>query len=407
MTGTTATTPPTGLRGALVLSVLALLSIFPPLATDMYLSAMGDLARALNASAAATELSLSLFFLGLCLGQLLIGPLIDAFGRKGPLLAGVALYAATSAGLLLVADVVPFNALRFLQAIGACAGMVVGRAIVMDLWSGRQAAKALTVLVMLMTLGPILSPFLGSLLLTAFGWRSIFVAMVLVGVLALGLTVLAIPETLPRARRSPGAIRGALGHFGTLATRPRFLLPTLVAALIQAPMFAFITASSGVFQGGFGLSSQAYGLLFGLIASALVVAGRLNGSLLNRFDPRQIMWAGLPVFLIAALVLLTVSGTDRIWVLVPPLWIALGAVGLLSANAMTLAMEGSPEAAGLGSAGIGAVQFAIAFATSSLVALAGTATALPMAVAIFLCAVLATGLWTLMRRQGMALPVAD
>ncbi len=392
---------PTGLRAALVIAVLALLSIFPPLATDMYLSALGDLAEAFDATDAAAEMSLSVFFLGLCLGQVIVGPLADAIGRRLPLLAGTALFTATSVGLLLVDDIAVFNVLRLLQAIGACAGMAVGRAIVTDLYEGRKVAKVLTVLVALMTLGPILSPFLGSLLLAGFGWRSIFVTLVIVGVAAFGLTMAFIPESLPQEKREPGALRHALGHFATLAARRRFVVPALVTALIQAPMFAFITASSGVFQGGFGLSGTSYGILFGVIASALVVFGQINNQLLNRYDPEQVLGAGLPVFAAAAATLVLVSSSGQLWLLVAVLWVTLGMVGLLSANGMTVAMAGSPEAAGLGSAGIGAVQFGTAFATSSLVALAGSDTATPMAVAMLAAATLACALWAGLRDRAI------
>lgn len=386
--------PLSGRRAGLVTLVLALLSIFPPLATDMYLSAMGALAESLEASESAVEMSLSLFFLGLCVGQLLIGPLLDRFGRKGPLLAGTLLFVTTSIGLLLVHDVVVFNTLRFFQAVGACAGMVVGRAIVSDLYEGRRAAQVLTILVMLMTLGPILAPFLGSLLLSGLGWRSIFITMVGVGVVALALSWVVIPETYPPEKRRPGALTGALRHFGVLAVRPAFILPALVAGLVQAAMFAFITGSSGVFQDSFGLSSLAYGLLFGFIAAALVVFGKVNELLLNRYSAEAIMTIGLPIYVVASGALLLVSGTTQLWLLVIPMWLSIGLVGLLSANAMSIAMEG----AGIGSAAIGGIQFGLAFATSSAVAMSEAEGAGPMATAIFVTALAGAGLWSLQRR---------
>lgn len=400
-------TSPTGLRATLIVVVLALLSIFPPLATDMYLAGIGDVADSLGASRPAAELSLSLFFLGLCVGQLIMGPLIDAFGRKGPLLIGTAVFTLSSVALLLVDDIVVFNGLRFVQAIGACAGMVVGRAVVTDLYQGRRAAKVMTVLVMLMTLGPILAPTAGSLLLTTLGWRSIFVFMVVVGALALVLAQLVLPETLPRARRHEDAFARAFLHYRTLLWRRQFILPALVGGLIQAAMFAFITASPGVFQGSFGLSSVAYGVLFGCIASALVIFGQVNNMLLNRYEPQQVLSAGLLLLLAAAVVLVLVSGTSVLWVLVVPLWVALGMVGLLSANAMSVAMAASPDGAGIASAGIGAIQFGLAFATSTLVSLAGTETAGSLVWAILVLAVLAVLCWGYLRRNPGEMPVAE
>lgn len=393
------TSPPSRSFGSsLIICVLALLSIFPPLATDMYLSAIGELAVALDASHAAAELSLSLFFLGLCVGQLLIGPLIDAYGRKLPLLLGAGLFVMTSIGLLIVRDVHIFNALRFLQAIGACAGMVVGRVIVMDLYEGRKAAKVLTILVMLMTLGPILAPFLGSLLLGAFGWESIFVVLVLIGVLAFVLVAAIIPETLPVSKRRSGTVGNAFGHIFQLVRRRQFILPALATGCIQAPMFAFITASSGVFQGVYGLSSTAYGVVFGLIATALIIFGQINSWLLSRYSPAQIVTGALPPFMLMAVVLLVNSNATSIWLVAIPLWLSLGMVGLLTANMMSIAMEGSKDAAGLGSAAIGALQFGIAFTASSLVALAGTDSATPMALAIFISALIGSSIWFGMRK---------
>jgi len=378
--------------GALT-AVLALLSIFPPLATDMYLPAIGMLADDLGASHAATELSLSLFFLGLCVGQLIVGPLIDGFGRKMPLLVGTMLFTVTSAALLLVNDIAIFNALRFLQAIGACVGMVVGRAIVTDLYSGRQAAKVMTLLVMLMTVGPVISPTLGSLLLGAFGWRSIFIAMVLVGLPAFILSKVVVPETLPRNQRTERPFRSAARTGFRLLGQPAFLVPVLVTGLVQSGMFAFITGSSGVFQGVYGMSAIGYGLTFAAIAAALFVFGRINSMLLDRFSPAEVLYWGLPVYGLATLLTVLLSSSPSVWLFVIPLWFAIGMVGLLSANAMSLAMASATSAAGTGSALLGAVQFGMAFAVSSCVALAGTDNALPMSLGLFVPAVAAVVLW--------------
>ncbi len=183
-------------KAAGITAVLGLLSLFPPLATDMYLAGLGDIAEALHTGERATDLSLSIFFLGLCLGQFIVGPQIDSWGRKRPLLAATALFIVTSLALILVQDIIAFNALRFLRALGACGGMVVGRAVVNDLYEGRQAEKVMTILVMLLTIGPIVSPTLGSLLLEAFGWRSIFIVMMVVGMIAFILSVIVMSETL-------------------------------------------------------------------------------------------------------------------------------------------------------------------------------------------------------------------
>ncbi|WP_022707577.1 multidrug effflux MFS transporter [Paracoccus zeaxanthinifaciens] len=380
-------------HAAAITATLGLLSLFPPLATDMYLSAIGDLADSMATDHAGAELSLSIFFLGLCVGQLLIGPLADGFGRRLPLLAGTVLFLATSVLLPMMDDIASFNALRFLQAIGASAGMVVGRAVVKDLYSGQQAAQVMTVLVMLLTVGPIVSPTLGSLLLQAFGWRSIFVAMAAVSAVALVLTLLVLPETLPAPGRQRRPFRDGAVSAARLLARGSFLSMTLVAGFVQGGMFAFITGSSGVFQGRFGQDTLSFGLIFALIAAALVVFGRVNTILLRRHSPARILSRGLPVFVAASAVLVAMSGTSQMWLFVVPLWIAIGMVGLLSANAMSMAMEVAHDRAGIGSALLGAIQFAIAFAVSLLVALGGSGSAMPMAMGLLVPSLAASGLF--------------
>jgi len=374
----------TSRHAAGITAVLGLLSLFPPLATDMYLSALGDIAEAMNATSSAAELSLSVFFLGLCVGQLIVGPLIDSHGRKGPLLGATALFVVTSIALPLVKHIEVFNALRFLQALGACGGMVVGRAVVNDLYEGREAAKVMTVLVMLLTIGPIVSPILGSLLLEAYGWRSNFVVMILVGLLALILSLFIVPETLAPQNRIAAPFRTGSRTAVKLLRQRDFIVPTLIAGLVQGGMFAFITGSSGVFQGVFNLGSLAYAGVFAGIATALLVFGKVNTRLLDHFSPRQILKTGLPCYVAFALILTLLSDTRELWVFIPPLWLAIGMVGLLSANAMALSMGAARHSAGIGSAVLGAIQFGIAFTVSSSVALGGSDSPLPMALGLLL-----------------------
>jgi DHA1 family bicyclomycin/chloramphenicol resistance-like MFS transporter len=380
-------------RAFAITATLGLLSLFPPLATDMYLAAFGELAASLKATDTAVKFSLSIFFLGLCLGQLLIGPLTDTYGRKNPLLIGTAVFTITSIALPLINDIAWFNALRFVQAIGASAGMVVGRAVVKDLYEGRQAAQVMTVLVMLLTIGPIVSPTLGSLLLEAFGWRSIFAVMAIVSVVAFGLSVFVLPETLHAADRQHNPFRNGARTAATLLTQRGFVTMALVAGLVQGGMFAFITGSPSVFQGMFGLSAMQFGLMFAAIAVALIVFGRLNGRLLNHFGPEQILKAALPIFVATTITLAALSGTTSLLVFAVPLWISIGLVGLLSANAMSIAMGLTKSGAGMGSALLGAFQFAIAFVVSSCVAIGGTDTALPMSLGLLVPASLATVLF--------------
>lgn len=378
----------------LMIAVLALLSIFPPLATDMYLPALGAVASDLQASASATELSISMFFLGLGVGQVIFGPMIDAYGRKLPLLLAATLFIISSILILFVNDIVLFNLLRLIQAVGACAGMVISRAIVSDLYQGHEAAKVMTILVMLMTIGPIVSPTLGSILFTTLGWHSIFVLLVLIGITALILAKLFIPETLPPERRVQRPFRDALANAKILIRQRNFILPVVVAAFAQSGMFAFITASSNVFQHVFQLSALQYGVAFAVIAMALLTCGQVNKVLLNHFSPTQILSVALPVYASMALMTTVMSSTSTLWMFALPLWFSIGFVSLISSNGMALAMGAARERAGTGSALLGLCQFSLAFLVSSCVAFgSGSDTALPMSLGILLPSTIATIIW--------------
>lgn len=363
----------------IIIVVLGLLTIFPPLATDMYLSAITDLAISFNTSHSAAAMSLSLFFFGLCIGQLIIGPLIDSYGRKLPLLIGVLIFCISSLGLIYVDTIWQFNSLRILQAIGACSGMVVSRAIVNDLFEGVSAAKVMTILVMILTIGPVISPTIGSLLLESFGWKSIFVCMTVIGVISLLLTWQVIPETLSTDDRVKAPFKSAAKIATTLIRNKAFIMPTLIAGLIQGGMFSFITGSSGVFQGVYGLSSIQFGLTFAAVALALIVFGQINTYLLNKYTPLFLLKLGLYAQLVISVALLLASLTSSLLLLIVTLWFAIGLVSLISANAMALAMGASRAQSGVGSALLGAIQFCIAFLVSFLVALAESSSSVPMA----------------------------
>lgn len=377
----------------MIIVVLSILSIFPPLATDMYLSAFGEIQTYLSAPDGTLELSLSVFFLGLCVGQLLFGPLIDRYGRKKPLLAGAGLFCITTVLLLLTHSASIFIGLRFLQALGACGGMVVGRAVVSDLYEGTAAARTMTLLVMLMTLGPVVSPLLGGVLVVQLGWKAVFVTMLAIGVLALVLALTLLPETLPVSRRLKTPVYRVFNDYWRLLSSRQFVISSLVSAFVQAAMFSFITASSSVFQGVFGLTEIEYGLAFGFVALGLVVASFVNNRLLARLEVASIISIALPIFVAISFVLVLVSATHELWILIVPLWFSIAMVGLLSANGTSIAMEAARGQSGAGSALVGAIQFGVAFLCSALVASAVGTSTLPMALGILLPALVALALW--------------
>ncbi len=370
-----------------------MLTAFAPFATDMYLPGFGQMALAFHTDNGRIESTLSAFFLGLALGQALYGPLIDRFGRRVPLLIGVGLFIATTIGCLLTRDISVFTALRVVQAIGGCAGMVIGRAIVSDLFDSSESARVLSLLLMLVTLAPIVAPLLGGWILIIAGWQAIFVFMLVFALICGVLVWFHVPETLPSSRRTPLRLSQVMRTYGELCRRPAFIVPTLVGGLAQACMFAFITGSPFVFMGLFDVGEQQYGWLFGLNALGVVACAQANRIGLRRWPVQKLLGAALCLNLVAGLALVASAQTSHLVVLMVPLWVAIASLGFIGGNAAAVAMDASGEHAGSGSALIGTLQFGCAFLVSSLVAAAQNGTAYPMALAIAAAGLLATVLW--------------
>ncbi|MGH2340682.1 multidrug effflux MFS transporter [Segnochrobactraceae bacterium EtOH-i3] len=382
-----------------IIPVLGMLAAFAPMATDMYLPAFHQMEAWFHVPVGGVEGTLSIFFLGLAAGQAIYGPLIDRVGRRGPLLAGIALYVLATIACLLTDDIGLFTTFRFLQAMGGCAGMIIGRAIIRDLFDARESARALSLLMAVMTLAPILAPILGGFLVSHGPWQLVFYAMLAFGLICAGLVWLFIPETLAPEHRQRHGLGGILKVWAGLVSDRRFIVPALVGGLAQACMFAFITGSPFVFMGLHGASAQAYGGLFALIAAALIVGANLNARLLRHHAPERLLGLALGLNVVAGLATVLAAGSGSLVGLLVPLWFAIGALGFTTANAAAVALAATGRHPGSGSSLIGMAQFGIAFAVSSLVAASQNGTAYPMTVAIAGCGALAFLLWVTVGRR--------
>lgn len=225
-------------------ALLGVLTAFAPFATDMYLVAFPVMAADLHTDAGGVQLTLSVFFLGMGLGQLVYGPLIDRFGRRGPLLAGIALYTLTSFLLLFVETLPAFVTLRFFQAVGGCAGMVVSRAIIRDCCDVVGAAQTFSALMAVQAVGPVAAPVIGGFILAVAHWHAIFIGLGALGGICFIWTFLALPETLPATNRVRNSLMESLRVFGRTLARRNFIAPALCGGLGGASIFAFISGSS-------------------------------------------------------------------------------------------------------------------------------------------------------------------
>ena len=364
---------PTGLARVRVILVLGALIALGPLTIDMYLPALPAIADDLMTTSSAVQLTLTGTLLGLGLGQLVIGPLSDAVGRRLPLIAGTAVHIVSSVLCLVAPNVAVLGLLRLLQGVGAAAAMVVAMAVVRDLFSGRAAATVLSRLMLVMGVAPILAPTLGAAILLRGSWRGVFAVLAGLGVALILVAIFLLKETLPPERRRTGAFWPVLRTYRSLLGDREFVVLTLVAALGMSALFSYVSGSSFVLQDHYGLNQQEFGLVFGIGAVAIIGASQVNVVLLNRLTPARIVLHALTAAVASGvlLVVLSATGAGGLLGFVAPLFLLLAAVGLVLPNAPALALSRHGEAAGTAAALLGATQFGLGAAIAPLVGVLG------------------------------------
>jgi DHA1 family bicyclomycin/chloramphenicol resistance-like MFS transporter len=362
--------PPGAARTALTLGAFVAIG---PLTIDMYLPALPTITRDLGTTAATVQLTLTGTLVGLGLGQLVLGPLSDAFGRRRPLLAGTALHVLASLLVLVAPNVAVLGALRVLQGVGAAAGAVIALAVVRDLYDGRAAATMLSRLFLVLGAAPVLAPTIGGEILRFTSWRGVFGLLAVYGLLMLAVGWATLRETLPPERRRSAGFRGTLRGYGELLHDRTYVGLVTVAGLTMAGLFSYVSGSAFVYQGEFGLDEQQFGLLFGAGAFWLIAATQLNPLVLRRWEPQQVLVTGTVVGAAAgaALVVLAGTGTGGLPAVVISLWAVLFACGLALPNAPALALSRHGEAAGSAAALLGAIQFGVGALVSPVVGLLG------------------------------------
>ena len=381
--------------------ILGTLTAFGPLSIDMYLPGLPALAREFGGDATAAQLTLSLFFVGLALGQALYGPISDRYGRRGPLLFGCAVYAAASAACALAPTIGSLIALRCFQALGACAGQVISRSVVRDLFDARGSARMYSFLMLVTGLAPITAPLLGGQIIATAGWRAIFWLLCGFGLLCVALVLFGLPETLPRERRVSAGLGQALATYVRLLADRQFLGYALAGGCVFAGMFAYISGSPFVLIELYGVAPERFGWVFGANALGLVAASQLNRRLLARWGSDTILLAGLGLSCVAGLLLLAVAATGfgGLPGLLAPLFICIASVGLVTPNSSAGAMAPHGAVAGSASALLGTLQFVVGALAGALVGAWHASSAVPMAAVIAGCMIAALLLF-----QGLARP---
>ncbi|WP_030547680.1 multidrug effflux MFS transporter [Streptomyces exfoliatus] len=380
--------------GLLVTLVLGGLTALPPLSMDMYLPALPEVTGALHAPAATIQLTLTACLAGMALGQLVVGPMSDKWGRRRPLLIGMIVYVVATAFCALAPTAGLLIGFRLLQGLAGAAGIVIARAVVRDLYDGVEMARFFSTLMLISGVAPIIAPLIGGQIMRLTDWRGVFHVLTLIGVLLTVVVWRFLGETLPPERRHEGGVGEALRTMRGLLADRVFTGYMLTGGLAFAALFAYISASPFVVQEIYGASPQTFSLLFGINSIGLVAVGQINGKLLiGRVSLDKALGWGLGIILLAALALLLMtSGVFGEVGLVPVaagLFVLMSAMGLAMPNTNAQALMRTPHAAGSASALLGTTSFLVGAIASPLVGIAGEHTAVPMAVVQLTCAVLA------------------
>jgi DHA1 family bicyclomycin/chloramphenicol resistance-like MFS transporter len=397
---------PTGRALATLILLLGGLTALGPFTVDAYLPAFPDIADDLHSSAGSVQLTLTAGLTGLALGQLLVGPLSDRWGRRRPLLVGTVVYTLASLACAAAPSVGVFTGLRLVQGLSGAAGVVIARAVVRDLYEGTAAVQFFSRLMLVSGLAPVLAPVLGSLVLQIATWRQVFLGLAGLGLLLLAAVLLLYRETLPPERRTAGGLVATGRIFRRLVHDRVFVGYALSSGLGFAAMFAYIAGSPFVVQDVYGASSGVFAAMFATNALGLMLAGQVNARLVVRIPPRWLLRTALTVQAAAGIALLLMVSFDPpggaglgLAGLLPPLFLVVASLGFVFPNATALALQRHPATAGSASALLGTLQFVIGAAAAPLT---GGGSAVPLGVVVAALASGALAVLLTVAREGSA-----
>jgi DHA1 family bicyclomycin/chloramphenicol resistance-like MFS transporter len=377
--------------------ILGLLSAIGPLSIDMYLPAFPSIAKGLHTTVSSVMLSLSSFFVGISVGQLLYGPLLERYGRKTPLYFGLTLYAISSVACAMAMSVETLILFRFLQALGGCVGMVASRAMVRDLFEVKDNAKVFSTLMLVVAVSPIIAPTLGGFISANFGWRYIFWMLIIVIALIIAGIYFLLPESKKPDTNFSLKPKAILSGFAEIIKHPQFGVYTFTGAVAYAGLYAYISGSPYVFMEVFKVTEQHYGWIFAIVAAGLISASQLNSILLKKYTSDQIIKVTLSVQGVIGIVLVSTSlfGYSELYSTITLVFLFLCCQGFLFPNASALSMAPFGHNAGNASALMGFIQMSVGAFMSAMVSVLHNGTTLSMTGVMAFCTLTASLIYTL------------
>lgn len=382
--------------------ILGLLTALGPFSIDMYLPGFGDIARSLGTSAATVSLSLSSYFIGISLGQLLYGPLLDRHGRKKPLYAGLALYIFSSALCMQAQNINILIILRFVQAVGSCAAAVASMAMVRDLFGVKESAKVFSLLLLVVGASPMIAPTAGGYIVSLYGWRTVFLVLLILGSLITLLSIFFLPESHPADPTFSLKPRPIVKNFLSVLQNPQFLIYVLVQALAFAGLLAYVSGSPVVFMDIFKVDKKTYGWIFAGLSVAFIGLSQFNGLLLRRYSSQQIVRVALTGQVIVSVIFLAgnIAGWYGLSHTIFFIALFLGFLGFTNPNAAALALAPFSKNAGTAAALLGALQMGIGALASIGVSAFSNGTSTSMIATMAVTSLLAMGILIAGRRSG-------
>jgi DHA1 family bicyclomycin/chloramphenicol resistance-like MFS transporter len=376
--------------------MLGAVAAMVPLSIDMYLPAFPQIAAELGVAVGDVQLTLSIYMIGMALGQAIYGTLADRLGRRGPLVFGMALFTIATAGCALAESIDALMLWRLGVALGGSSGMVITRAIVRDRFDESESAHFYSTLMLVMGVAPILAPVIGGQLLLFTSWRGIFWLIAACGAVCLAAVYWTLPETLPGPERVRHNVRQILATYGGLFRHRQFMGYVLAVSCMSGVLFAYIAGSPTLFIEQYGVSAQAFGIFFGANAAGLILTAQFNRGLLKRFSSRRILLTCYSINTGATLLLLgqVLTGWGGFPAALVVLWVCVASAGLIFPNTTALAMSPVGKVAGSASALMGTLQFALGGIMATLVGTWHDGTGRPMA---FILTATSIAGWTLLR----------
>ena len=371
--------------------VLGLLTAIGPFSIDMYLPGFEDIAASLGTTASKVTLSLSSFFIGVSLGQLLYGPLLDRYGRKKPLYAGLILYIVATVLCMQAKDIQLLIVLRFFQAVGCCGAQVASYAMVRDLFGAKDSARVFSLLLLVLGASPLIAPTAGGYIVSAWSWRIVFLVLLILGVIITALTIFILPESYQPDKQFSLKPLPILRNFLAVLWVRQFIVYVLVQAFAFAGLLAYVAGSPVLFMDFFHLDKRTYGWVFAFLAFAFIVLGQFNTLLLRRFRSEQIIRVALPGQVVVAVLFVvgSVAGWYGLGFTIFFLFAFLTCLGFTFPNATALALAPFSKNAGSASALLGFFQLGIGTLASVAVSIFSNGTPVPLVAVIAATSVIA------------------